>query len=41
MVVASIAYQFESPVDWFLPNGANITQTAYYRPRLSPKVEKK
>lgn len=41
IVVASIVYEFESPVDWFLPNGAKIKQTAYYRPRLSSKVEKK
>lgn len=41
IVVSNVVYTFDSPVEWFLPHGATITQTGYYRPRLSPKVDKK
>lgn len=40
VVIAEMAYTFDSPVDYMIPNALTFRKTYYYRPRKADKVTK-
>lgn len=40
VIVAEVTYKYDSPVDYFAPNGIQLDKKYYLRPRKSDKVTK-